>query len=89
MVYKPNSTLDPIAIQAGKNLRKIIFEGEESLKFHAYVNYAHGDETLQEMYGYEDWRQEKLRQLKSLYDPKGRFSFYAPISPASVSQEKL
>ena len=89
MVYEPNATLDPIAIQAGKSLRKIIFEGEESLEFHAYVNYAHGGETLQETYGYEDWRQEKLRQLKSPYDPKGRFGFYAPIPQAKVSREEL
>ncbi|PVH78374.1 FAD-binding domain-containing protein [Cadophora sp. DSE1049] len=89
MVYQPNATLDPIAIQAGKDIRNIIFEGEGSSEFHAYVNYAHGDETLQEMYGYEDWRQEKLRELKFLYDPEGRFSFYAPVRPARSSRQEL
>lgn len=46
---------------------------------HTYVNYAHGDETLQELYGYEAWRVSRLESLKSKYDPKGHFSFYAPI----------
>ncbi|KAH7403724.1 hypothetical protein BKA64DRAFT_777384 [Cadophora sp. MPI-SDFR-AT-0126] len=56
IVYQPNATLDPIAIQAGKDIRNIIFEGERSSEFHTYVDYAHGDETLEEMYGYEEWR---------------------------------
>jgi FAD/FMN-containing dehydrogenase len=47
---------------------------------HSYVNYAHGDEKLESLYGYEPWRLEKLRALKKEYDPKGKFSFYAPIS---------
>lgn len=47
---------------------------------HAYVNYAHGDETLEEVYGYEAWRVARLRALKEKYDPLGRFGFYAPIS---------
>lgn len=46
---------------------------------HSYVNYAHGDESLQEMYGFESWRLEKLRALKTLWDPEGKFGFYAPI----------
>ncbi|KAH7304875.1 putative FAD-dependent oxygenase [Rhexocercosporidium sp. MPI-PUGE-AT-0058] len=88
MVYEPNKTLDPIAIQAGKDIRNMIYDGEGRSEFHAYVNYAHGDESLQEMYGYEEWRVEKLRHLKSLYDSEGRFNFYAPIEqPASFREE--
>lgn len=79
MVYAPNSTLDPIAVQAGKNLRQILQDASGREEMHSYVNYAHGDETLQEMYGFADWRLEKLRTLKGLYDPDGKFSFYAPI----------
>lgn len=46
---------------------------------HTYVNYAHGDENLQELYGYEAWRVARLKTLKRKYDPEGHFSFYAPI----------
>ena len=49
-------------------------------EFHAYVNYAFGTETNEEMYGYEQWRQDRLLALKDKYDPQRRFSFYAPIA---------
>lgn len=41
-----------------------------------YVNYAHGDEPLEAMYGYEPWRLERLRSLKQRYDPHGFFNHY-------------
>ena len=31
------------------------------------------------LYGYEPWRLEKLRGLKKVYDPKGKFNFYNPV----------
>ena len=46
----------------------------------AYINYAHGDEPLEAIYGYEPWRLERLRSLKKQYDPDFRFKFYNPIS---------
>lgn len=47
---------------------------------HTYVNYAHGDETLEELYGYDHaWRVARLKLLKDKYDPTGKFDFYAPI----------
>jgi hypothetical protein len=45
----------------------------------AYVNYAHGDESLQEVYGWENWWIEKLRGLKTKWDPENRMRFYNPI----------
>lgn len=48
-------------------------------ELHTYVNYAHGDETLQELYGYEAWRQSRLKSLKTKYDPNGKFNFNEPI----------
>jgi hypothetical protein len=56
MVYAPDATPDPISIQASKDIRKIIYEADGCAEMHACANYAHGDESLQEMYGYEDWR---------------------------------
>lgn len=74
-----NSTLDSYAIAFGDNLRKALHKADGSAEMHTYVNYAHGDEKLQELYGYEAWRVSRLESLKSKYDPKGHFSFYAPI----------
>jgi hypothetical protein len=80
MVYAPNAALDPIVAAFGNAARAILHGYSGSPELHAYVNYAHGDETLQQLYGYEPWRQTKLQALKKLYDPMGHFDFYAPIS---------
>lgn len=44
------------------------------------MNYAFGDESTQNWYGYEQWRQDRLSALKRKYDPNSKFSFYAPIA---------
>lgn len=44
-----------------------------------YINFAHGNEPLGAIYGYEPWRQQKLKGLKRKYDPDEQFSFYEPI----------
>ncbi len=41
-----------------------------------YQNYAHGDEPLEALYGYEAWRLERLRALKRKYDPLNKFKAY-------------
>ncbi len=41
-----------------------------------YQNYAHGDEPLEALYGYEAWRLERLRALKRKYDPLNKFKGY-------------
>ena len=60
-------------------MRKLLLDGSGSSRLRAYVNYASGDETLQEIYGHEPWRLKRLRALKKKYDPRGQFNFYAPI----------
>lgn len=45
----------------------------------AYVNYANGFEPIEQKYGHEPWRLERLRGLKAKYDPNNRFRFYNPI----------
>ncbi|KAH8673621.1 FAD-dependent oxygenase [Xylariales sp. PMI_506] len=77
--YALNSTLDSRAITFGEGLRQALHEADGSAELHAYVNYAHGDESLQEMYGYESWRLARLKALKEKYDPNNQFGFYAPI----------
>ena len=85
MVHKPagdaqeDQKLDVEAIHYGKQMRDVIAMASGQ-KLNAYVNYAVGNESLEEMYGHERWRLEKLRRLKREYDPKGRFGFYNPIS---------
>ena len=67
------------ARQAGSAMRKVLLGGSRSGKLDAYVNYVSEGETLQEIYGHEEWRVEKLRGLKRKWDPKGRFGYFAPI----------
>ena len=57
----------------------MIQSGQPGRQLNAYVNYAFGDETQEEVYGYEPWRLERLRALKKKYDPLGGFNFYEPI----------
>ncbi|KAL3477602.1 FAD-binding domain-containing protein [Aspergillus californicus] len=42
-----------------------------------YVNYAHGDETLEQMYGAN--KLPRLAKLKKKYDPNGLFNFSNPL----------
>lgn len=71
---------DDAVRELGTQLRDLIREGTGSEELHTYVNYAYGNEGPESWYGYESWRQEKLKALKKKYDPKGQFSFYAPIA---------
>lgn len=54
--------------------------GQPTRKPSAYVNYAMGFEPIEQWYGYEPWRLNKLRTLKKRYDPHGRFNYYNPIT---------
>jgi FAD/FMN-containing dehydrogenase len=76
--YAKNASLDATAWEINSKIRDALVEGTGK-KLEAYVNYARGDESVEEVYGYEPWRLEKLRRLKHEYDPYGRFNFFAPI----------
>ncbi|CAK7226376.1 hypothetical protein SBRCBS47491_006211 [Sporothrix bragantina] len=87
--YTPDGTaaLDQTAHNWGTQMRDALWAGATSVdgtvghfaSLHSYVNYAYGDETQDSWYGEAAWRQARLKTLKSKYDPKGVFSFYAPI----------
>lgn len=80
LTYLPGGPeLDDTAISFGKDLRQILYEGSQRKELHTYVNYAFGDETKQNWYGYEEWRQDRLSALKERYDPKRKFGYYGPI----------
>ncbi|PYH41618.1 putative FAD-dependent oxygenase [Aspergillus saccharolyticus JOP 1030-1] len=77
--YRTNASLDHMAVEAGEALRRIMVESSGREELHAYVNYALGDESPEQVYGYEEWRLEKLKELKKTYDPERRFSYFEPI----------
>jgi hypothetical protein len=79
LTYPANASLDATAFNISSAIRTVLVEGSQ-MGLVAYVNYARGDESLEEIYGYESWRLEKLRRLKKELDPFGRFNFFAPIS---------
>lgn len=79
LIWPANTSLDATAHQIGRDIRAALLGGTDE-RLDAYVNYAAGDESMEEVYGREPWRLEKLRRLKMEYDPHGRFNFYAPIS---------
>ncbi|KAI4093259.1 MAG: hypothetical protein LQ339_007737 [Xanthoria mediterranea] len=64
----------------GRKARQLFIEGARPMRFNAYSNYANGDETLEQIYGHESWRLEKLRRLKRKWDPNGSFRFFNPIT---------
>lgn len=77
---KAGKELDKQARDLGESLRQKLFQGSGMKNLDTYVNYAFGGETTKNWYGSEKWRQDKLRALKKKYDPKHKFSFYAPIA---------
>ena len=81
LTYTPNGTaLDKVASDLGNKIRQILYTGSGETSLHTYVNYAFGDEKATGWYGSEAWRQKRLQSLKGKYDPKSKFSFYAPIA---------
>ena len=80
IVHEPDGpSADAEATQYGSRMRDAIVEANGS-PLNAYVNYAYGDESPKALYGYEEWRLEKLRMLKRAWDPKGAYDFYNPIN---------
>jgi hypothetical protein len=71
-----------VSIKYGSRIQNALFKGTDLKGRRTYVNYANGNESLEEMYG-EPWRVQKLKQLKKKYDPNGRFNFYNPLTVAT------
>lgn len=76
--YVSDPTLDSHAAEYGRKIRQALLDASEK-PLKAYLNYAHGDESQEAIYGYAPWRLEKLRMLKRQYDPEGKFNYYNPI----------
>ncbi|KAI2615212.1 FAD binding domain-containing protein [Hypoxylon sp. NC1633] len=67
------ATLDAEANTFGQTIRSYLAPKNLS----AYINFAHGDESLDAIYSSS---LPRLRQLKQKYDPKKRFNQWFPIS---------
>ncbi|KAK9349620.1 hypothetical protein V1523DRAFT_422378 [Lipomyces doorenjongii] len=63
----------------GDKFRQILQEASGMRQNKVYVNYATGDESMEEIYGYDEDRLKRLRAQKAAWDPEGRFSHYHPI----------
>lgn len=79
LVYARKAGFDDIAASYGNQIQKTLMLGSGQ-SLHAYVNYAHGDESMETLYGYESWRIRKLRNLKAEYDPPSSSQYYTPTS---------
>ncbi|KAL8662016.1 MAG: hypothetical protein Q9202_005070 [Teloschistes flavicans] len=80
--YTSPTANDAIGPQYGQRFRALVIAGDgPGRRLNAYVNYAYGDETVEQIYGYDDPRLSRLRALKTRYDPNGKFDFFNPIIP--------
>lgn len=79
--YRPNPAIDEVAQAFCSRMREHMLQGSDDPEhLRAYVNYAHGSERLEEVYGWDEWRLEKLKSLKKKWDPENRMRYYVPIA---------
>ncbi|KAL4884469.1 hypothetical protein BJY04DRAFT_215436 [Aspergillus karnatakaensis] len=84
----PEGDEEPKAASQGmaKRLRATLAETSGYDGLAVYVNYAKGDETLEQIYGAE--KLPKLARLKGKYDPENIFRFHHAI-PSAHPQKKV
>ncbi|PYI18346.1 FAD-binding domain-containing protein [Aspergillus violaceofuscus CBS 115571] len=81
ITHVPDPSLDAPAMQLAHDIRKLFIDGQPDRLPSAHVVYAFGDEPLEQVYGYEPWRLEKLWALKAIYDPTNQFAYHVPLIP--------
>ncbi|KAI0396810.1 FAD binding domain-containing protein [Xylariaceae sp. FL0594] len=69
-------SLDAAAIRFGRTVRSLFTATAGTRSPEYYVNFAHGDEPLSQVYGNNLYR---LQALKNKYDPKRRFNQWFPL----------
>lgn len=82
IVLPGNASLEQAAWEWAKEVQDQWNAGQPGRAANSYVNYANGFEPVEQMYGHEPWRLERLRGLKATYDPNNRFRYYNPIIQA-------
>lgn len=70
---KPGDKVEDVADAVGKELRADLNAASGYDDLAVYVNYAHGDETPEQIYGAR--KLQRLSQLKAKYDPRNTFRF--------------
>lgn len=65
-------------VRAMSNALYMGVDSDKSKRRHGYVNYAGGEESKPEVYGYGA-RLRKLTELKKKWDPENKFRYYNPI----------
>ncbi|RBR19352.1 hypothetical protein FVER53590_08427 [Fusarium verticillioides] len=68
-----NSEIDNALARFGEEIRRDVAATSGYPEITTFVNYAHGDETLEQIYGKE--KLARLAALKKMWDPKAVFSF--------------
>lgn len=80
IMYKPDPAVDDAALAFGLRLRDHLLQGsDDPARLRAYVNYAHGTESLEEVYGWDEARLARLKDLKAKWDPHNRMRYYMAI----------
>lgn len=72
-----DAALDSEAIEFGKRVRDIWSDAADARENPTYVNFAHGDESLEAIYGSS---LPRLRALKMKWDPEGVFGQWFPVN---------
>jgi FAD/FMN-containing dehydrogenase len=73
-----DASLDSEATTFAENVRALWSYNEDPRSNPSYVNFAHGDETPEAIYGSN---LPRLKELKKKYDPKGVFNQWFTIKP--------
>lgn len=61
----------------GKELRNDFVETSGYPELSVYANYAHGDETVEQIYGRK--KLPRLAALKKMWDPDNVFGYHFPL----------
>ncbi|KAF1846587.1 FAD-binding domain-containing protein [Cucurbitaria berberidis CBS 394.84] len=77
-----DASLDPVVETFGSRVNDLWKRSSGYEKQRTYINFAHGDEPLEQVYGDSLCR---LSQLKGKWDPLGRFNQWFPI-PVPVNE---
>ncbi|KAL8765972.1 MAG: hypothetical protein Q9209_007119 [Squamulea sp. 1 TL-2023] len=72
-----NSSFDGVANNWGATVRDLLRSTDGLNANSTYINFAHGDEPLYEVYGKN---LQKLQALKKRYDPRNKFNQWFPLA---------
>ncbi|KAF4499908.1 short-chain dehydrogenase reductase family [Fusarium agapanthi] len=80
-----NSEMDNALARFGEDIRRDVAATSGYSEITTFVNYAHGDETLEQIYGKE--KLARLAALKKTWDPNEVFSFNNGLPTSSTTHQ--